>query len=308
MRLRRLLAVASFGFVVLVSASPAHAQAFRTWVSGVGDDVNPCSRTAPCKTFAGAISKTAAGGEINALDPAGYGAVTITKAITIDGGNQFASILAAGTNGINIQAGAGDTVTLRNLSINGVGTGLNGVRFISGLGLVIENVDVFGFTQNAVNIIHTAGAARVSIIDSDFTNNGGSGINVHPTAGASVGATFVRVRAVKNANGVVVDASNAGILNVSVESSEVGNSSGSGFQVTTIAGGGTSRLMIVRSTAASNNTGVGVSGASATALVSQSALFLNSTGFSNSGGTLLSYRNNNVFNINDGTATTFQPQ
>ena len=66
-----------------VAGSLAHAQATRTWVSGVGDDANPCSRTAPCKTFAGAISKTAAGGEINVLDPGGFGAVTITKSITI---------------------------------------------------------------------------------------------------------------------------------------------------------------------------------------------------------------------------------
>src|ERR1700760_1054222 len=86
--------------------APAHAQAPRTWVSGVGDDVNPCSRTAPCKTFAGAISKTAAGGEINCLDPAGYGAVTITKAMTIDCTGTFGSILASGTNGVIVNAGA----------------------------------------------------------------------------------------------------------------------------------------------------------------------------------------------------------
>src|SRR6201992_3254676 len=80
--------------------APAQAQASRTWVSGVGDDANPCSRTAPCKTFAGAISKTLAGGEIDALDPGGFGAVTITKAITIDGGEgQVASVLVSGTNG-----------------------------------------------------------------------------------------------------------------------------------------------------------------------------------------------------------------
>src|SRR5467141_242688 len=103
------LAVAIFTLTV---ASMAQAQASRTWVSGVGDDVNPCSRTAPCKTFAGAISKTAAGGEINALDPGGYGAVTITKAITIDGGGTFASILVSGTNGINISAAASDVVNL----------------------------------------------------------------------------------------------------------------------------------------------------------------------------------------------------
>src|SRR5258705_5044084 len=116
------LSVTATLVVIFLSSSDAQAQATRTWVSGVGDDANPCSRTAPCKTFAGAISKTAAGGEIDALDPAGYGAVTITKAITIDGGGgQVASIFAsAGANRINVQARASDVVTLRNLRMNGV--------------------------------------------------------------------------------------------------------------------------------------------------------------------------------------------
>src|SRR5437588_2763894 len=88
--------------MLLLSTVPAVAQATRTWVSGVGDDVNPCSRTAPCKTFAGAISKTFTGGEIDALDPGGFGTLTITKSITIDGGATLASVLASGTNGFNI--------------------------------------------------------------------------------------------------------------------------------------------------------------------------------------------------------------
>src|SRR6266852_6478634 len=105
----------------LAFTSLAQAQASRTWVSGVGDDANPCSRTAPCKTFAGAISKTANFGEIDALDPGGFGALTITKSITIDGGGgQVASVLVAGTNGIIVQAQPNDVVTLRNLRINGL--------------------------------------------------------------------------------------------------------------------------------------------------------------------------------------------
>src|SRR5919199_928323 len=137
----QILAVA---FLLIAAASAAHAQATRTWVSGVGDDVNPCSRTGPCKTFAGAISKTADGGEIDALDPGGYGAVTITKSITIDGTGTLASILSAGTNGVIVNA-PGKDVTLHNLSINGAGTGVNGIRFLAGnklnvLGLLIQGV------------------------------------------------------------------------------------------------------------------------------------------------------------------------
>src|SRR5436305_11732131 len=107
--------------VLLTLSAAAQAQATRTWVSGVGDDANPCSRTAPCKTFAGAISKTAAGGEIDVLDPGGFGALTITKGITIDGNGTFASVLASGTNGIVVNAGPNDVVALRNLSIDGGG-------------------------------------------------------------------------------------------------------------------------------------------------------------------------------------------
>src|ERR1044071_7105822 len=145
------VAVAAFIFAV---ASMAQAQATRTWVSGVGDDVNPCSRTAPCKTYAGAISKTADKGEISTLDPGGFGAVTTTKSITIDGTNGagFGSILASGTSGVIVNDSLTATpntvvVTLRHLSINGASTTAgSGIRFISGKTLIIENCVISGFT------------------------------------------------------------------------------------------------------------------------------------------------------------------
>jgi hypothetical protein len=122
-------AIAIVGTILVAAlyAPYAHAQATRTWVSGLGDDVNPCSRTSPCKTFAGAISKTAAGGEINVLDPGGFGAVTITKSISII--SQFeAGVSVSGTNGIVVNAGPKDRVLLDGLDIEGLGTGLNGVH------------------------------------------------------------------------------------------------------------------------------------------------------------------------------------
>src|SRR5438874_6863549 len=141
---RRRLAklVPALALIALALPASASAQASRTWVSGVGDDANPCSRTAPCKTFAGAISKTAAGGEIDALDDGGFGAVTITKSITIEGGGHIAGILGAGTNGVNVNDSATALpgtiiVTLRHLTLNGAGTGLIGVRFVSGLALIV---------------------------------------------------------------------------------------------------------------------------------------------------------------------------
>src|ERR1700743_2369446 len=116
-----------------LAVAPANAQATRTWVSGVGDDANPCSRTAPCKTFAGAISKTAAAGEIDCLDPGGFGTLTITKSITIDcgGGGIVGSVLASGVAGINVNT-AGINVVLRNIIINGTGTtlGTRGIKHL----------------------------------------------------------------------------------------------------------------------------------------------------------------------------------
>ena len=150
--LSNLLIAAALLFV----SNMAVAQATRTWVSGVGDDVNPSSRTAPCKTFAGAISKTAAGGEINVIDPGGYGAVTITKSITIDGSGTFASILSAGTNGVIINAGADGIVTLRHLFINGAGTGISGIKIIAAKRVIIEDCTLANFTQQGVDINTTA--------------------------------------------------------------------------------------------------------------------------------------------------------
>src|SRR5690349_15553634 len=129
----------------LLIAPAAYAQATRTWVSGVGDDANPCSRTAPCKTFAGAISKTAAGGEISVLDNGSYGAVTIIKAITINGEGNLAGIISAGGNAIVVNAGVNDKIVIRGIAINGVGTGTNGIRFLAGKDLTVENVTIEGF-------------------------------------------------------------------------------------------------------------------------------------------------------------------
>src|SRR5215203_4285869 len=141
-------------FVLLTLSAAAQAQATRTWVSGVGDDANPCSRTAPCKTFAGAISKTAAGGEINVLDPGGFGGVTITKSISILAEGVTAGVLVSGTNGIIVNAASTGVVVLRGLDIEGLGSGaspgLNGIRFIAGGQLHVENCTINNFGQKGI--------------------------------------------------------------------------------------------------------------------------------------------------------------
>ncbi len=176
-----LLALIPAMIAAILFSGPANAQATRTWVSGVGDDANPCSRTAPCKTFAGAISKTAAGGEINVLDPGGFGAVTITKSISIL--SQFeAGVLVSGTNGIVVNAPAAtDKVLLEGLDIEGLGTGLDGVKMIGGGKLVIRKCSIRNFTGNGVNVVGTANA-RAFVEDSLIIGNGG-GVNLHGVGG-----------------------------------------------------------------------------------------------------------------------------
>jgi hypothetical protein len=153
---------------IALNVMPAQAQATRTWVSGVGDDANPCSRTAPCKTFAGAISKTATGGEINCLDPGGFGGVTITKSIQIICMVE-AGVLVSGTNAIIVNGAAGSEIILDGLDIEGLSTGINGVNVLASNTVTIRNSTIKNFSQNGVCVC--ASGARVSVMDSFIYSN-----------------------------------------------------------------------------------------------------------------------------------------
>jgi hypothetical protein len=201
--------------VALLYAAPAQAQATRTWVSGVGDDANPCSRTAPCKTFAGAISKTAAGGEINCLDSGGFGAVTITKAISIVCEGVIGSILSAGTNGINVNAGPSDRVTLRGIEISGAGTGLIGINFIAGQSLLVDNVNIYGITQNGINIT-SATNSSLTVKNSVFSDIGGAGIRFGGGGGIVALAIDHMTISRVGANGVELAAPSVGTVSNSL--------------------------------------------------------------------------------------------
>ncbi len=277
--------ISSFGFLcaaLLILASPAaHAQATRTWVSGVGDDVNPCSRTAPCKTFAGAISKTAAGGEIDVIDPGGYGAVTITKSITIDGGGTMASILASGTNGINVNAGASDVIILRNLSINGAGTtlGLNGVNMLAGRKLIVENCTIENFSQSAISIA-PSGAAQV-VISASTLKASAFGVTV-TTANASSPVSVMVTKTLTNLN------SNAGI------------------SATVPAGKPGMGVFLDQIVSEFNSSGVLASGSGAIVTLGNSVIQGNSNGVvQTGGGSVSSFKNNAISNNGvDGTPLT----
>ncbi len=306
------LSMAAVLVLWMTTSSAAQAQATRTWVSGVGDDVNPCSRTAPCKTFAGAISKTAAGGEIDVIDPGGFGAVTITKAITIDGGGTFSSILAAGVNGIVVNAGATDVVRIRNLSINGVNQtlspGLNGIRFIAGGELHVEGVAIFGFSQIGIDF-EPAGNAKLMISQSYIENNNGGGVLIRPGAVGSAKATINELELYRNLFGLRADdRSTVGIFD-----SIASNNTNNGFLAFSSAQ--TSSMSIERTLVAINGSGptaagIKSEGGFSTVRIGNATLFGNSVGLlAASGGSIISFGNNrNAGNTTDGAPTSTIPQ
>lgn len=289
MNLRRItLRLLVLGVFTLAFTSFAQAQATRTWVSGVGDDVNPCSRTAPCKTFAGAISKTAAGGEIDALDPGGFGTLTATKSITVDGMGTLASVLnSGGISGITVNDGATATpgtitVQIRNISINGAGTtlGLNGIRMLSGKSLQVENTRIQNQSGDGININNATQVIKAMVEYTTVSNAGGSGFSL---TDGNAQATLYRCVFKDNNNGVT-DA--AGVVNV--DNSEISHNTTNGINATT----GASLVHASNNTVTSNGTGIN-SGAGSVVRISNNEVWRNNTGL-NVSGTMETYRNNRV--------------
>jgi hypothetical protein len=289
---------ATAALLFVLGPSSAWAQATRTWVSGVGDDANPCSRTAPCKTFAGAISKTAAGGEINAIDPGGFGVVTITKSITIDGGGTMAAILASQTTGVIVNAGAADKVILRNLSINGAGNGLRGIRFLAGGSLVVENVVINGFTGSpgiGISFEGSGATAKLFVTNTTVANNL-EGIVIAPTGGATK-ALINGCRLVNNTGGAAFRVQSFGTA-VVTDTVASGNSTGFTAFATTNAA-----TLDLQASVVSNNTfGVvaGLGAGAAFVRLSDVMITENGTGlFNDANGHIESYLNNKI--VSNGT-------
>lgn len=256
--------------VVFACNSQAQAQATRTWVSGVGDDVNPCSRTAPCKTFAGAISKTAANGEICVIDPGAYGAVTITKSITINGYGHIAGVLATlGTNGIVINAGASDKVVLKNITILGGGTGADGIRFLAGNQLTVENVQISNFTGDGIEAALTSGG-RLFVKDVNITACAGSGIKISTAAGVST-TSLDDVRIQNVVNGVEIG---AGSNFVMIQRSSIVSNTSNGILAAT----SPAVISVENSTIAFNNNGVNANVTGTTIRISGNGIYNNTTG------------------------------
>lgn len=288
--LNSLLVIVFIGTV----ASVANAQATRTWVSGVGDDVNPCSRTAPCKTFAGAISKTAKDGEISVLDPGGFGAVTITKSITINGtpGSGYGSILASGTNAVIINitdaADLRKTVRLNWLDINGATSttpGLTGVRVLAAANVHVENSVIDSFRSTSLGFGHgihvnVTATCELHVRNTVIRNNLNDGIRMETTTGQVI-ASIVDSKISRNTvgihavNGVVAQiancelAANSGIgidaeqgalsTQLNIDGCVIAFSGTAGIQ----AGSGAAQVRLSNNFINQNGTGISIAGGQA---------------------------------------------
>ncbi|HEV7600835.1 MAG TPA: right-handed parallel beta-helix repeat-containing protein [Bradyrhizobium sp.] len=287
----RLLALAGTTLALFALSAPAHAQATRTWVSGVGSDANPCSLTAPCKTFAGAISKTFINGEIDCLDPGGFGTITITKSITIDCTGTFGSILASGVNGVNINiaVNANDpfrTVRLRGISINGTGpsgtigtrTGLKGINITQAATVILEDLVISDFSQQGVQDSRTNTGGKLFIRNSVIRNNTGAGIGAGGAATNNV--SLENVHSINNGFGVAAGTGN----NVSVARSVFAGNTTAGVE-----GDPGSQIGLEGSLVSGNNIGLQSNG---TMHISNNEVSFNTTGIS---GATQSFGNNRIF-------------
>ncbi len=294
---------AAFALCFCAMTSQASAQATRTWVSGVGDDANPCSRTAPCKTWPGAISKTADCGEIDALDPGGFGTVTITKGIKLDGGGgeagQVASILAAGVPGITINNTSANCLfdVIRNLDINGIQSGTVGINVVAGKNVSLEHVDIENFTQQCINF-QPANSMNLIMYSTNLENCAGGGIKSSTTSGTN--RLNIEKSTIQRSGLGVQATSNS---DVNIHNSMVSNNAGGGVE----ANGATSLISIDLSTVSNNQVfGVHATASGTMRVTNTSIYFNNGIGMSTDAGSTMLTGNNNWLGANaggDGTKT-----
>jgi Right handed beta helix region len=280
-----------YGALSTLITVSAFAQATRTWVSGVGDDVNPCSRTAPCKTWAGAISKTASGGIIDALDPGGFGALTITKPITLEGNGTLASTLHSGVPGIviNITSGTNRDVILRNILIDGSGTtlGTNGINFIAGDSLLVE--ECYIKSDSGVGILFQPNSSAKLNVKNSSISLANVGIKTAPVNPGFAFSEITDTTVNRCGTGVEADESSK----MAIRSSTISNNSGDGVFATSVAAG--AAVTVDFSVTSGNGTGIHSNGGTTEVRVNNCTITGNTTGvsFTNSGA-LLTYTSNRL--------------
>ena len=300
--------VSALGFAALLalSATAANAQLARTYVSAAtGSDANNCDRPTPCRTFQHAHDNTLPKGEITVLDPGGYGAVLINRAISIinDGVGEAGVLVSGGTVGINVEAAASDAVSLRGLTIKGIGFGGGvGIFFGTGKSLTVENCVIQNMSGSGLGhaiFFHPNATSNLAVSNTFIADNTNNGILIQPFGSGVTTADIGRTQLYNNgfAGLNIIGQNSTGKINVTVGDSIAGNNGGSasGFLVQSGANQATADLMIIRSVASGNGIGLQAFGSTNASLrIGKSAVAGNGTGWLANGGTLLSYGDNTV--------------
>ena len=305
--MKKMLVIAGLLGGLLALPQGVQAQSTRTWVSGTGDDANPCSRTAPCKTFVGAVMKTAAGGEINCFDPGGFGAVTISRSIAI-----VCELGWAGSNGVTINAGPSDVVYLRGLDITGLGAQGSGVNFVSGGALHVSNTVIHGFSgAPAILVAPKTGTVEVFVADTTVRDNlcsNCAAIYIAPTGSGSVNTEIERSIIVNNGGGVRTNGQGgSGGLTTTLRNSVSSQNTSDG--VASVSNGAAVRTYVIDSSINNNGVGLSANGSGAALYLARSLMTNNSVGVAASGGTVYTYGDSRVINnvVEGATMTTVGP-
>jgi hypothetical protein len=305
-----------FAIVFACSMHTVPAQAQRVFVSATGSDGNPCSFASPCRSFQHAHDTVAANGEIDVLDPAGYGPLTITKAISIQGHGFSGISVPNGGIGITVNAGSTDKVSLSGLMLDGTTIGHSGITFNTGQSLTVEDCVVRNMaTSGLIFISNAATLQTLAVSNSYFNDNGGDGILIESGSG-SITASIDRTGLHGNiAAGLAVQgAFGTGTLSVAVKDSVADNNASTGFSVTSLSGASVSNLSLTHVQAAGNVVGIEASGTNAAIWLTQSTVAENSNaGFKAlTGGVINSYTDNSLQSANGpnntGTLTTVLKQ
>ena len=303
------LAVTSLAALVALHlyAGPAAAQLTTTFVSEArGDNANPCTFVAPCRSFQAAHDHTLSDGQITVLDPGSYGPINITKSISVvnDGIGEASIPVSGGLTGISVNAPAGGGyVNIRGITVQGIGFGGGtGLRFNSGFALTISNCVFRNLTQDGV-VLFSSNDALVSVSDTLMNDNGRYGIEILETSGSKLKVTLTRIEASHNSlGGLFLSGENAGsVVSATVSDSVVSGNLGLGLFARSL-GGGTANLMVLNSVASYNSTGIVADGTNATVRIGQSGITGNTaSSWANSGSAkVLSYGDNYIDGNGDG--------
>ena len=302
-----IVVAAALALAVTLPAVQAQAQSPRTFVSAAGNDSNPCTFAAPCRHFQAAVNATSLGGEVDALDPAGYGPITISQAITIEGQGWSYAAPAANSPAITINAVTGN-VYIHGVSLNGVGiTGLTtGIAFISGGSLTVRDSVIRNFNEGIIFTPNSSASSKLFVSNTMVSDNATDGIFIATSGSGTTSGAFGHVEIEHNGGRGLFIFTNTQTINMTFSDGVVSDNASVGISVES--DGGTPVNMMVRNSAITDNMiGLEASGtASASIRATRSAITGNGTAWKASGGAVTSYADNNIEDNGSANNAPFQ--